>query len=98
MLRFSLLKNSKAQVAETMTWVVATIIIIFLILSSIYIASLLGQNKNLKINKIETSKENNWIENKSEYAFDLNSENRAEIVLWLSENSLENLNSGGEDD
>ncbi len=98
MLRFSLINSKKAQVAETMTWVVATIIIIFLILSSIYIASLLGENKNLKTNKIETSSNYNWVENKSKNAFELNSENRAEVVLWLNENSLEDLNSGGGND
>lgn len=37
--------NRKAQIGETMTWVVATIIIIIILIISIYAASLLANTK-----------------------------------------------------
>lgn len=41
-----LIKNKKAQMGETMTWVVATLIILFLLSISIYGASVLANLKS----------------------------------------------------
>ncbi|GAI63277.1 unnamed protein product, partial [marine sediment metagenome] len=40
-------KNKKAQIGETMTWVVATIIIIVILVISLYTTSLLAQTKKV---------------------------------------------------
>ena len=40
------LKNNKAVVAETLTWMVATVIIIVILIFSIFVTSLLGMAKN----------------------------------------------------
>jgi hypothetical protein len=96
MLSYSFLKSEgkKAQVAETMTWVVATIIIIVLLVASIYLSSLLGKSKDLKVGGIESSEENNWVNSKTQMALEINNENVNRILNWVSESSLE----GGEDD
>lgn len=39
--------NKRAQVSETMTWIVATVIILIMLIVSVYLASLVGQNKKL---------------------------------------------------
>lgn len=39
------MNNKRAQVSETMTWIVATVIILIILLVSVYLASLVGQSK-----------------------------------------------------
>jgi len=39
--------NKKAAVPETITWIVATVVIIVILVFSIFVASLLGKTKNL---------------------------------------------------
>jgi len=43
------MNNKRAQVSETMTWIVATIIIIIMLLVSVFLASLVGKNKAFPI-------------------------------------------------
>lgn len=43
------MKNKHGQVSETMTWIVATIIILIILLVSVFLASLAGQNKTFSI-------------------------------------------------
>jgi hypothetical protein len=88
MLKFDL--DKKAQAAETLTWVVATIIIIFLLVSSIYVSSLLGKSKNLEVKKIESYSKNNWMENKTNFALGINNQNEDVIKSWVAKNSLGN--------
>jgi hypothetical protein len=98
MLKFNVIKrNRNAQVAETMTWVVATMIIIFLIVSSLYIASLLGKDKTLNPGKYESSEDSNWIEMKTEFALDVNNHNNEIILSWVEGSSFIDSSSGGED-
>ncbi len=42
------MRNKKAQIGETMTWVIATIIIIVILISSIFITSVLGVTSSHK--------------------------------------------------
>ena len=42
-----LTKNKKGQVGETMTWIVATLIIIVVLTISIYVSSVLGEAKSI---------------------------------------------------
>lgn len=41
------LKNKKAQIGETMTWVVATIVIIAILITSLYITAKLAESKKV---------------------------------------------------
>jgi len=43
------MNNKRAQVSETMTWIVATVIIIIILLVSVYLSSLVGQNKSFPV-------------------------------------------------
>lgn len=84
------MENRKAQVAETITWVVATIIIVFLISASIYAAVLLGKTKVVDKSKagITGTSDINWIGAKSLFAFEKNSKNKDEINTWLKGSDL----------
>jgi hypothetical protein len=79
-------KNKKAQMAETITWVVATVIIIFLLVLSIYFSSVLGKGKSVDKENIKISQRNeNWIEVKTSLAYGSNSENKENIDIWVNE-------------
>lgn len=41
--------NKKAQISETMTWIVATVIILIMLLVSVFLASIIGQNKSFPV-------------------------------------------------
>lgn len=43
------MNNKRAQVSETMTWIVATVIILIILLVSVYLSSLVGQSKSFPI-------------------------------------------------
>ncbi len=86
MLNYDLLKTKKGQVAETITWVVATIIIIFLLITTIYISGLLGKGKDISKADIGlSSSDSEWIEVKTNLAYLTNSENKVEIDLWINQ-------------
>jgi len=82
--------NKKAQVSEIMTWVIATIIIISILLVFVYASSLLAQKtKIIKATdlKIDLGKEVDLLETKNLIAYDLASENEEEIIKnWEEEN------------
>lgn len=86
-----LLKNKKGQVSDAITWVVATLVIIFLVVTSIYIASLMGKSKSVEKEKIVSLDENyvNWIFEKTEFAYDINSNNKVKIDLWVSGSDID---------
>ena len=44
------MNNKRAQVSETMTWIVATVIILIILLVSVFLASLVGQSKAFPAN------------------------------------------------
>lgn len=43
-----MLNNTRAQVGETVTWIVATIIIVFVLLATIWISSFSSENKKIQ--------------------------------------------------
>ena len=87
---FNLKKNKKAQVSDALTWVVATLVIVFLIVSSIYISSLMGKSKSVEKQKISIPEENpiNWISEKTEFAYGINENNKNKIEVWISESDV----------
>ncbi len=50
-------KNQKGQIGETMTWVVATLVIIVILLLSVYAALILAKAKGFKIGELEIEEE-----------------------------------------
>jgi hypothetical protein len=84
--------NKKAQIGETMTWVVATIIIIVTLIVSLFISSSLSDAKELivKAKDIASSGEKikfDVILEKSVLTYFLSAENKKQgIYLWAEEN------------
>ena len=81
-------KNQKAQIGETVTWIVATLIIIFILVTFIFAASLMGKAKSIASKKIalKTSSgvtETSWVEVKTIFAFEKNINNKNEIDSWI---------------
>lgn len=83
----SIMKRKKAQVGGTLTWFVATIIIIFILLIAVYAASILGKTKSLG-EKITREEEKDWEDVKNDIAFEKNSTNKDKIQKWLNNKTL----------
>ena len=80
----------KAQIGETMTWLVATLIIVFILVSSVYVAVLLGKAKSLQSFDFKESSEDSFVELQTLKAYEINSENKILIGNWI--NNLEEEN------
>ena len=82
--------NKKAQISETMVWIVATLIIIVILIVFIFISSSFAKVKNLTIKDLKLSSEGedvNLFETKTEIAYGLASENDKKIIdNWRKEN------------
>lgn len=79
-----MLSNKKAQIGETLTWVVATIIIVVVLLIFIYVSIALGKSKAVDTIKIKTEESSvDWIEVKTNLAYSLNNENQNKINEWI---------------
>lgn len=85
-----MLSNKKAQIGETITWVVATLIIIFILVSSVYIAILLGKTKSIESFDSKKTEDVSLTELQTLQAYELNSENKIQIENWV--NNLEKEN------
>jgi biopolymer transport protein ExbB/TolQ len=80
-----MLKNKKAQVGETITWIIATIVLIAILMIFIFTSLALSKLKLFKVNlKTDSVERINWIGEKTEMAYSLNSENKNRIQLWIS--------------
>ena len=74
-----MLNNKTAQVGETMTWVVATIIIIAVLIVSIYAASLLANTKKTLSYEKEKS-ESDLLMEKSLFAYFLVDDTKKDFI------------------
>ena len=82
------IKNKKAEVGLTMTWIIATIIIVISISFFIFFADLLAKQSSLKtaIDKIGISGDfefSEWFKEKTILAFSLNTNNDGVIDSWI---------------
>ena len=77
------MSNKKAQVGETMTWIVATVIIIVILILTLYTASVLGKMKVAKYDPFETKIDR--IEQKITFAYNVDSSNANFIENWIKE-------------
>jgi len=87
-------KNKKAQVGETLTWIVATLVILGVLFIFIYASVAMAKAKSMNSIKIKDhvssliNVEEDWIQVKSEMALSRNSENNQKIVSWINEIKL----------
>jgi hypothetical protein len=82
------MRNKKAQLGETMTWIVATIIIVVILTIFIYSSSILAKVKIINFPDLKVdSAENVWIETKTFLAFEFKDENQEIIENWIGEGS-----------
>jgi len=81
-----MLSNKKAQVGETMTWVVATIVIIVILILAIYVTLVLAKTKTVKIGDLKVEEGEDILNVKTSLAHELaNNKNKMAINNWLEE-------------
>jgi hypothetical protein len=78
--------NKRAQIGETITWVVATLIIVAILVIFVVISIALGKTKNLASNRNVNVGESSLdlIKTKTEIAYTLNSQNKNKIEEWIA--------------
>jgi len=86
------MNNKKAQLGETLTWVVATLIIVVTLIFFIFLSSSLAKLKDIKGNPGFAllggyDKKSNLIVDKTELAFVKNNQNEDLIKEWINEES-----------
>ena len=89
--KISRIKNDKkAQVGGTITWFVATIIIILILLIAVYAAGILGKSKHFSFDSDEIGNiDSGWVDVKNDVAFEKDSSNKEKIEKWLNNKTLE---------
>ncbi len=82
--------NKKAQVGETMTWIIATVIVIVILIVFIFVSSSLASLKGIeKFTKSIFGGDDvlvlkmDWIKVKNSIAFGINSDNEEFIKNWI---------------
>ncbi len=86
-----MLKFKRAQISETMTWIVATIIIIVSLTFFVFLADVLAQEGAIKNFADKTTSGVSFeldkeVKAKTNMAFELNSLNKEKINNWISKN------------
>lgn len=87
--------NNRGQIAETITWVVATVIIVAILIIFIFISISVSNAKDLSLSKVATKAGSFLISDdvedisrlklKTELAFLLNGNNKEKINGWINE-------------
>ncbi|MCK5149779.1 hypothetical protein KAJ87_02545 [Candidatus Pacearchaeota archaeon] len=82
--------NKKAQLGETMTWIVATLIIIVILLIFIYVSSVLSGIKKIGISdlKFDLDEKKDFISSKTTFAYlnkEISEEETKLIKNWIEE-------------
>jgi len=85
-----MLNNKRAQVGESITWVVATIILVIVLIIFVYVASALAKVKEIKLTDSENLENSaNWIDAKNQIAYSINSNNKMWIEEWITLQEVE---------
>jgi len=80
-----MLNYKKGQVGESITWIVATLILIAILLVFIYLSITLSKTKSLNVSlKADSEDSVNWINSKTEMAYSINANNKNKIEEWIS--------------
>jgi hypothetical protein len=82
------IKNKHGQVGETLTWVIATIIILIVLIVFVYASIGLAKSKNIASSKTSSGKlgssQGDWIDLKNSLAYSLNNKNQKNIERWIN--------------
>jgi len=82
--------NKKAQLGETMTWVIATIVVIGILLIFTFISSAFAKSNGMivdlkRVFSDEDLTQVNWIGDKTDLAYSINDNNKKNIDEWINE-------------
>ncbi len=86
------MRNKSGQLSDTITWIVATIIIVVILLIFIYASSLIAGVKEIERgSKVLIFGEGdkgdiNWIDMKTSFAYAIDSQSKSDIDKWILEN------------
>jgi cell division protein FtsB len=84
--------NKKAQVGETLTWAIATLIIIVVLIVFIYASVGMAKTKGVFSKSTDSEEasagQSEWITLKNALAFSVNNKNQKEIEEWLDERDI----------
>lgn len=79
-----MLNNKKAEIGETITWLVATVIIIVVLIIFVYASNVLGTFQTITVSSGEVSVTyNSNLQTKTNLAFDKNPANKEKINNWI---------------
>lgn len=89
-----MLNNKSGQIAETITWVVATVIIVVTLIVFIFISVSLSEAKDLSLNNAvakvgdflisDEVDDISRLELKTDFAFKLKIDNKEKIIGWIN--------------
>jgi uncharacterized protein (UPF0333 family) len=88
-------RDKRGQVSDTMTWVVATLIIIVILLVFIYASSVFAKAKGIGrfakdvFSSGDYEVEVDWIKAKTSFAYRIIQGNKAMIDEWINENEAQ---------
>ena len=90
----SLKSNKKAQLGETMTWVVATIVIIGILLIFTFISSVFAKSNGMivslkRVFSSDEITEVNWVKEKTDLAYGHKLSNKEIIDNWIKKGEQE---------
>lgn len=80
--------TKRGQVSDTMTWIVATLLIILILVFFVYISFTLAKAKSIERVVFRfggVTQDADWIQQKTVFAFGVNSANREAIQEWVDE-------------
>jgi len=81
-----MLNNKKGQIGESITWVVATIILIVILIVFIYSSIALAKIKSIKPDvSVDSEDSLDWVNSKTQMAYSINNMNKNKIEKWISE-------------
>jgi ABC-type phosphate transport system permease subunit len=79
-------KNKKAQVGESITWIIATIILVVILIIFIYASVALSKTKSFNSDVKEKLTDSvDWINSKTEMAYSINDNGKNRIQTWISQ-------------
>lgn len=79
-----MLNNKRAEIGESITWVVATVIILVVLTIFIFASNVLGKFQTISVSSGEkTLNSDNYLEIKTQKAFSINGNNKEIINKWI---------------
>jgi len=89
-----MLNYKKGEIGESITWVVATVIIIVVLIIFIYASSVLAALQSISVTSGERKfSENNYLDFKTGLAFGQNDKRKTEIIQWIKIDPLKEDNN-----